>query len=267
MQARQLPLFRGWSWLAEGFQLWRRNPALMTFLAFGYLLTLVVVSLVPLIGQPLASLLMPVLSLGMLNGCRAIDQKRKAGPDILFSGFRSNIAALVTIGGIYLIASLLVLVLTMAVDGGTLLKAMDGGKLDAQSTQSPGFALALLLAMALSTPVMMAYWFAPLLAGWWKLPAMKAMFFSFIAFSRNWRPFLAYAVALMLFGAILPGIVIGVIGLVVPLLATVLTFLLPLVLIPTLFASFYINARDVFGIPGAAEHSAPLIVDDNDARD
>ncbi|THF65033.1 BPSS1780 family membrane protein [Pseudothauera rhizosphaerae] len=267
MQARQLPLHRGWCWLSEGLHLWRRNPALMTFLAFGYLLTLVVVSIFPLIGQPIASLLMPVLSLGVLNGCRAIDEGRKVGPDILFSGFRSNVAALIAIGGIYLIASLLVLALTMAADGGTLLKAMGGGKLDPEAVQEPGFTFALLLAVALSTPVMMAYWFAPLLAGWWKLPAPKAMFFSFFACLRNWRPFLAYSIALMLFGAILPGIVIGVVGLAVPVLATVLTFLVPLVLVPTLFASFYINARDVFGIPGAVVHSAPLIVDDNDARD
>ena len=35
------------------------------------------------------------------------------------------------------------------------------------------------------------YWFAPALAGWWKLPAPKAMFFSFYACLRNWRPFVA----------------------------------------------------------------------------
>ncbi len=266
MQARQLPLHRGWSWLKEGLLLWRKNPALMTFLAFGYLLTLVVVSIFPLIGQPVASLLMPILSLGVLNGCRAIDEGRKVGPDILFSGFRANIAALVTIGGIYLIASLLVLATTMIADGGALLKIMGGAKLDPETAQAPGFTFALLLAIILSTPVMMAYWFAPLLAGWWKVSAPKAMFFSFFACLRNWRPFLGYAIALMLFGAVLPGMVIGVVALVIPALATLLTFLVPLVLVPTIFASFYINARDVFGLPGAVVHSEPMIVDD-DGRD
>jgi hypothetical protein len=92
----------------------------------------------------------------------------------------------------------------------------------------------------------MAYWFAPILAGWWNVPAPKAMFFSFIACLRNWRPFLAYGIALTIFAAVLPGIVIGTIALVSPTLATLLSVPLPLLLIPIIFASFYANARDVF---------------------
>lgn len=250
MQAQQLPTQRGWAWLFEGFQLWRRSPALLSFLAFGYLLVLVIVSLFPFIGQPIASLLMPVLSLGVLNGCRAVDEGRKIGPDILFSGFKSNVQSLITVGGIYLAASLLVLVVTSLADGGALLKAMTGGRIDESSAGNPGFMLSLVLAIGLSTPVMMAYWFAPLLAGWWKLTAPKAMFFSFHACLRNWRPFLAYALALMMFGAILPGIIIGILGLISPMLATLVSVPLPLILVPVVFASFYCNARDVFGAPG-----------------
>lgn len=250
MQARQLPSTRGFAWLKEGLQIWRRNPALLTFAAFGYLLMLVLVSVMPLIGQPLASLLMPVLSLGVLNTCRAIDKGRRAGPDILFSGFQQNLQALVMIGGLYLIGSLLVLAATAIADGGTLLKIMtSGGKLEADVAQSTGFSVALLIAIALSTPVMMAYWFAPLLAGWWKVPAPKAMFFSFYACLRNWRPFLAYTLALTLFAAVLPALVLGAVGAVSPMLATLLSVPLPLVVIPIVFASFYANARDIFGEP------------------
>lgn len=265
MQARQLPLYRGWAWLKEGLLLWRANPALMTYMAFGFLLTLVVVSIFPLIGQPVASLLMPILSLGVLNGCRAIDEGRKVGPDILFSGFRGGIAPLVTIGGIYLIASLLALSATVLADGGTLLKVMTGSPVDEAAVNSPAFTLALLIAIALSTPVVMAYWYAPMLSGWWQVPPVKALFFSFYACLRNWRAFLAYAIGLALFGAVLPGMLIGVISLAVPALGTLLTLLVPLVLLPTVFASFYINARDVFGLPGASAASHPLIVDDNHA--
>jgi hypothetical protein len=209
---------------------------------------LVVISVVPLIGQPIASLLMPVFSLGVLNTCRAIDEGRKAGPDILFSGFQQNLPGLVTIGGIYLVGSLVALFLTSLADGGTLMQVMTGaGKLDPEATDRPGFTFALVIAVVLSTPVMMAYWFAPILAGWGNLTAPKAMFFSFVACLRNWRPFLAYAIALMLFAALLPGLVIGTIGLVSPTLATLLSVPLPLLLIPIIFASFYANARDVFG--------------------
>ncbi|MCK9984932.1 MAG: hypothetical protein AzoDbin1_01404 [Azoarcus sp.] len=250
MQARQLPAQRGFAWLGEGLQLWRRNPALLTFASFGYLLLLILVSVAPFIGQILASLLTPVLSLGVLNTCRAIDAGRKAGPDVLFSGFQQNLPALIIIGGINFAGVWLVLGLTAIADDGTLFRLMtSGGKLDPDIATSGGFTMALLIAITLSTPVMMAYWFAPLLAGWWKVSAPKAMFFSFFACLRNWRPFLAYSIALTLFGAILPGIVLGIVGMVSPTLATLLSVPLPLLLIPIIFASFYTNARDIFGEP------------------
>lgn len=239
---------RGWAWLREGLLLWRRNPALLTFLAFGYLLVLLVISIFPLIGQPIASLLMPVISLGVLNGCRAVDAGRKVGPDVLFSGFKSNVQALVTIGGLYLVATLLVLLVTSLVDGGALMKAMSSGD-PQEAASNPALALGLLVALALSTPALMAYWFAPLLAGWWGLSAPKAMFFSYHACLRNWRPFLAYAIALLLFGGLLPGLLIGAVGLISPTLATLLSLPLPLILVPVVFASFYVNAREVFGLP------------------
>jgi hypothetical protein len=73
------------------------------------------------------------------------------------------------------------------------------------------------------------------------------MFFSFFACLRNWRPFLAYGVALMLFIGVLPGILLAVVGQVSPTLAALLSVPLPLILIPIVFASFYANARDIFG--------------------
>jgi hypothetical protein len=248
MQAHVLPFSRGQAWLKGGFALWRKNPALLTFLTFGYLLLLILVSLVPFLGQIIASVLMPVLSLGILNGCRAVDQGRRAGPDILFSGFRSNEKALFAIGGAYFAASLTILLLTMAADGGTLFRAMTGAApMSEDAANAPGFALALVIGAALSTPVMMAYWFAPLLAGWKGLSAPKALFFSFVACARNWRPFLGYALSLAVFGALLPGILVGLLSLISPILGSLLSIPLPLVLLPVVFASFYVNAREVFG--------------------
>ena len=250
MQAHKLPSSRGWAWLREGLQVWRKNPALITFAAFGYLLMLVLVSIFPFIGQLVASLIMPALSVGVLNACRAVDAGRKLGPDVLFSGFRSNLPALIAIGGIYLVGTLVVLMLVSLVDNGTLMEAMRGGQIDEAAAAEANFGFTLVVALTLSTPLMMAYWFAPALAAWWNMPAPKAMFFSFYACLRNWRPFLAYSIGLLLFGAIVPGLIIGVMGLVSPSLATLASVPLPLVLVPVLFASFYANIRDVFGLPG-----------------
>lgn len=249
MQANALSSSRGWYWLLAGFQLWRRSPALIAFASFGYLLALLVISIFPFIGQLLASLLMPALSMGVMNACRAVDHKHKLGPEVLFSGFRHNLPALIGVGGLYLIASIVVLLLTSLFDDGSLATILRNGELEIDEPSMSKLQLTLMVGLVLSTPVMMAYWFAPILAAWWQLPAPKAMFFSFFACLRNWRPFLVYSIAIALCGLLLPGLILALLGHFSPLLASLLALPLPLVLLPVLFASFYTCARDVFGLP------------------
>lgn len=249
MQANRLSGARGWAWLREGLQLWLRNPALLTFTTFGYLLALLIISLVPILGQLAASLIMPALSVSVLNACRAVDTGKKIGPEVLLSGFRGNLPALISIGGLYLIGTVIVLLLVSVVDDGTLMQMMRGEGVTEEAVAQSNLSTALLVGTALSTPVMMAYWFAPMLAAWWKVPAVKAMFFSFHACLRNWRAFLAYSVTLALFCAVLPATLIAALGLISPMLGTLASVPVPLVVIPVVFASFYVNARDVFGLP------------------
>ena len=255
MQAHTLPAIRGLVWIQDGFRLWKRNPALMTFLSFGYILLLLLISVVPLIGQPAATLLMPALSLGVLNGARAVARGDKVGPDLIFSGFRRNLPGLVTVGGIYLVGSLLAIFATALGDGGALLEAMMGQrKIDDELGQQDGFLTAVMIGTLVSTPVMMAYWFAPMLVGWHGLPAPKALFFSFVACARNWRPFLVYSIGLLLIAAVLPGVAIGVLSVISPTLGTLASVPLPLIVVPVVFSTFYPNVRDVFSEPESAVH-------------
>lgn len=248
MQANTLPASHGMSWIRQGFGLWKKNPALMTFLSFGYLLLVALISVVPLIGQPAATLMMPALSLGVLNGGRAIAHGQRGGPELILSGFRSNLPTLVTIGGIYLVGSLLALFATALGDGGLLLELMTGKReVDASLAEQPGFLAAVMIGTVASTPVMMAYWFAPMLAGWHGLSAPKAMVFSLIACARNWKPFLTYGIGLMMIAAVVPALVIGVIGVFSPTLAALVSVPLPLIMVPIVFATFYPNVRDIFG--------------------
>lgn len=234
-------------WLVEGFGLWKRNPALLSFLVFGYWFGLMLIAAVPWLGQVLMSLAMPPLSLGIYNGCKALAEKRKVGPDILLSGFRQNLPEQIKIGGLYLAGSLAVLGLTTLADGGLLAELLLGKrKLDPVTAEDPNLNVSMLIAALGSTPLMMVYWFAPLLAGWHQLPALKAMFFSFVACLRNWRAFLAFALGLAAL-ALAAGLVMSLLGLVHPLLATLPGILFPLIFIPVVFASFYANYLDVFG--------------------
>jgi len=257
MQAQKLPARRGLAWIQEGFGLWKKNPALMTMLSFGYLLSIVLISVVPLVGQPAATLLMPALSLGVLNGARAIARGDKGGPDLLFSGFRQQVPALVTVGGIYLVGSLVALFSTALGDGGTLLAAMTGQEVEAEKlANTDGLLLAILIGTLISTPVMMAYWFAPMLVSWHGIAAPRAMIYSLLACMLNWKPFLLYSLGLLVVAGILPGLVVGILGLLSPTLAALASVPLPLIMVPIVFASFYPNVRDIFGEPPATAPQA-----------
>ncbi|MCB1938107.1 MAG: hypothetical protein KDF24_06695 [Rhodocyclaceae bacterium] len=248
MQAYKRAPTRGINWVADGFALWKRNPALITYLTFGYLLILVVLSIIPVIGQAVAALTMPMVSLGVLNGTLAAHQGRKVGPDILFSGFKRNVHGLITVGGIYLLGTLLALAATALVDGGTLAKIMIGGQpLTEEVANTPGLLEASLLATALTTPLMMAYWFAAMLVGWQGLSAPKAMFFSLVACWRNWQAFFLYSLSIFFLVLGAPALLIAVVAQASPMLASLLTIPLPLIAIPIVFATFLPNALDVFG--------------------
>ncbi|MBI4989355.1 MAG: hypothetical protein HZC23_11090 [Rhodocyclales bacterium] len=251
MQARRLPAIRGWHWIVEGFRLFRTNPALLTFLVFGYWLMLVFLNLVPILGVVLAPLCVPALSVGVMNGCRTLERQAQNGFGLLFSGFRKNRNVLLVLGAIYLAGSLAVFAGSALVDGGALLGIMMAGKQPPDDLlQSDQLMLALQVTLILMVPLLMAFWFAPLLAAWEDLSAMKALFFSFIACARNWRPFVVYGLGVAFISAILPGIVLGIVGAAsAPLqkmVAVAMSLPLLFVFVPTLFASFYVSYRDVF---------------------
>jgi len=182
-----------------------------------------------------------------------VAEKRKAGPEILITGFKQNLPEQIKIGGIYLAGTFVVLGITALVDGGILAELMLGQrKLDEATAEDPMLSASLIVGTMCSTPLMMAYWFAPLLAGWGRLSAVKAMFFSLVACWRNWRSFLAYGIGLML-AVLIPGLLIGLLGLISPILGTLPAIALPAIFIPVVFASFYANASDVFGQIGPDE--------------
>jgi hypothetical protein len=170
---------------------------------------------------------------------------------VLFSGFQRNLRQLVLLGALYLSGSVAVLAASASVDGGALFEIMVAGKLQPQTAlEDENVLLALQAALALMVPLMMAFWFAPLLTAWEDLSALKSIFFSFVACWRNWRAFLVYGLGVAFISVILPGIVLGLVAgfsaSLLKTLAVAVTLPILFVFLPTLFASFYVSYRDVF---------------------
>lgn len=244
MQARQLPARHGALWFLAGFRLFRRNPPLLTALTFAYLFCVILVNLVPMVGPMLLPLLLPALTVIVANGCRAIDQGQPPGKLMLFQGLEANRLGLIRLGGLHLLGSLLILAVSTAIEGGSK-------SLPALDTADPSEMLGMLARLLLiASPVIMAFWFAPLLTGWDGVPAMKSLFFSFVASLRNWRAFAIYGLTVAVVAVAIPGLILVAGGAMsataLNILSVALRLLLLFVVAPVLMASIYLSYRDVF---------------------
>jgi hypothetical protein len=253
----------GWKWVLTGFALFRKNPSMWAFLVFTYIILMQLLGMIPVVGWIAATVLIPTFSASFMIVSRELDQGRKPGFSSLFSGFRTNLPALLRQGGLYLASALAILGLSALTDGGALLQLMVfGERPPASSFEDGSLITAAVLAAALYMPVLASFWFAPALSAWRGLPALQALFYSLFAALRNWRAFLAYGIALLALGLacsfalfLLALLVRGLFGdksqnaLMLVVLPVMLTY------VPTLFASFYASFRDIFP-PAEAEPQA-----------
>ena len=244
----------GWNWVLTGFALFRQSPAMWAFLTLSYIMLMQILGMVPLLGWFAATVLIPAFSASFMIVSRELDQDHRMRMDLLFSGFKTNLPALLKQCILYLASGLAILGLSAVVDEGLLLQLMVlGNRPPAEAYEDGRLAGAALLAASLYLPVLAAFWFAPALSVWRELPAFQALFYSFFASLRNWRAFFAYGLAL-LFLSLVCSVVLFVLAILARTLlgdkssGAFVLVMLPVMLsyVPILFASFYASYRDVF---------------------
>lgn len=233
MNPRTVDASQGWQWIVNGFAIFRKG-ALM-WIAMTLLLTVMwlVVLIVPLIGPLLFNLVTPVFFAGILLGCRTVEQGGELELPVLFAGFKSNIAALITVGGVYLVGTIIIIgivLITVGMSAFTLTKSGAGIDLDSALALLRSVSTGLLIAAALYIPLMMAIWFAPALIVFDNFGALDAMKLSFAACVKNMLPFLVY----------------GLVVMVLWIIASIPLLLGLLILLPVLFCSVYTSYTDIF---------------------
>lgn len=250
MQARIVSSVQGARWLADGWRLFSAAPIGWIALVFAYWLLMTLVSIVPFAGVVAAAVMVPAFSLGFMAAARAAARRAPLELGLLFEGFRASRRRQLALGAVYFVCLGVVLGGSALVDDGALGTWMlTGRRPEDEVLQSDAFAGALLCAALLYAPVMMLFWFAPPLAAWHDAGVAKALFFSFFGCLLNWRAFLAYGAVSALVLVALPLAVLSVLMMLsLKVAAMSLLFPLLLMLMPTLFASFYASYRDVFGI-------------------
>jgi hypothetical protein len=173
---------------------------------------------------------------------------------MLFEAFRDGLRAQLVLGAVYAACLLAVMAGAALATGGEGI----GAALDDARSEDGRWQLGALVAvlLVLYAPVMMLFWFAPPLAAWHSAPPVKALFFSFFAFLMNWRAFLVYGAVGAVAVAAVPFAALYVFGLLAGApsraAASAMVLALVLVLMPTLFGSFYASYRDVFAGEGKA---------------
>jgi hypothetical protein len=252
--ARIVAASRGLHWLAEGWRLFRAAPLSWIALVFVYWLLMNVALLVPLVGVFVAPVLVPAFSVGFMAASRAAAHGGPVGLENLFAGFRENLPGQLSLGFTYLALLALLLGATTLVDGGELLHSVRAGEpLGGAEPESAAAYGAMLVAMALYVPVMMMYWFAPVLVAWHGIGAAKSLIFSLLACLLNWRAFLAYGAVTTLMTVVAPSFGLSALRIVtggaLPVPLESIVYPLFLVMLPTLQASFYMSYRDVFAAP------------------
>jgi len=256
-----VPARNGWQWLMRGFLLFRANPAMWILLVLTWWMLVGLISSIPMAGPLVAGLLTPAFSVSFMEICREIEEHRRIRPLLLVAGFRNRRAALIVLGGLYLVSIVLVLGISALADGGALANwAIYGDAPDPALIRDGSLSRALIVASLAGTPVVMAFWFAPVLIAWQGMGAAKALFFSFFASWRNWRAFLVYGGVLTALTLALSAMVL-VAALMLRGTSEMLMLrfgmvMLVLVAMPSLFGSFFAAYRDVFPQASANDEGA-----------
>jgi hypothetical protein len=200
-QVRTLPAAAGWKWLREALVLYRRQAFAFTALVMLYLMSLMLLTSVPLVGLVLAAMLVPFATVGLTLAGRAAERRVMPLPSMLIEGIRNRRQRLplFRLGAIHAALAVAVSMVASfaAIDEQRRWEAVDGG-FDSASVLANFPWDAFLLNTVLYIPVLMLTWFSPQLVAWHGQPVGKAMFFSFVACWRNRWAFVTLAGLLFL---------------------------------------------------------------------
>ncbi len=262
------PARQGLVWLASAYAMFRAYRVQWVLLVLGYFFVLLLVRVVPFIGPYAMTLMKPVFAVGLLAA--AWTQERGGMPTfrLLFQGFRTNLFALLAIG-VFFVAGITIAVFGSAlVDGGKLVEIVSSGKPMSEEQLAEALSerrvqLAMLFAVLLALPVLIATWWAPALVVFQDAKAGAALAASLRAALANWSALAMYGIGVFFYGLVVPGLVTGILALVLPPPSG--TYLMLGLLLPysiffaaTLHLSDYVSYRDVFH---AGETLAPLTRD------
>jgi hypothetical protein len=198
----------GWGWLMQGIQLFRKKPGEMFLFGNTYLFIILFVGLlIPFLGAAIVAMISPALGFGIMQAGRMSQKGLRVGPQVMFSAFspdnRKHLQSLMLLGAIYTGCFALIKLFAHL-----LLGAQPTVSVEDLQKADPAASAALLEYMVaymafvglVSLPVLLAFWFAPVLVVWHNMKPMQALFSSWVAVWRNKGSFLIYGMGWLVLG-------------------------------------------------------------------
>jgi len=251
MEIQKMSAARGWTWVKQGYQLIMRNPLMAITLALIAALVLFVALRLPLFGPLVAVLLMPVLMVGYMRVCRALEEDEEIELTHLFVGFHQHTSRLIALGG-FTIVGLFAASAVMVMIGGealtTLLENFQAANdpqalAQAMWATGSGVAFSLLVGFTLVCALMLALQYAPMLVYFNDVTPVAALRASLSGSLRNIIPYTVYSIIMQL----------------VALVLSLLPFNLGLiVLLPLGLTSLYVSYRNIFPFAHELATSEPV---------
>ncbi|MFM2050479.1 MAG: hypothetical protein RL682_970 [Pseudomonadota bacterium] len=251
MKLHIVPASRGVQWAKLGMRTFLKQPLALTGLFFMFMALMSLLSIVPIVGNVLALVLLPGATLGFMAATQEALKGHFPKPAMLASAFLNGAEkrrGMLTLGAMYAAGFLLVLGISMVADGGKFARLyLIGGSMSSELLEAADFELAVMLSMVLYMPLSLMFWHAPALVHWDGVSPAKSVFFSLVACKRNFGAF-------TVFGVVWLGVFISV-GVVVALIATILgnpemvsviMFPAAMLLAAMFFTSIYFTYRDCF---------------------
>ena len=229
---------RGVSWLGEAWQMFKEAPGSWVACFLIFIVIMIVLAVIPVLGNIAGALISPFLIAGLMAGCRALERNDELTVAHMFSGFGEKKRPLFILGllefGISLVVMLIAAAIIFMTVGVMFLGVLVGKAPDPSTAVDSQYIIAalfvVLIILALFIPVTMAVWFAPALVMLDGVEPMTALKWSFLGCLRNMGAFLLYGIVWMLLAIV----------------ATIPLGLGWLLLGPVTIASVYTAYRDIF---------------------
>jgi hypothetical protein len=251
MKLQIIPASTGISWVKLGVKTFFKQPLALGGLFFMFMAATTFLSIIPLVGTVIALGMIPAATLGLMVAALEALRGNFPMPSVLLTAFKSGkqrLRAMLTLGLMYAMGFLAIVLLVNAIDGGTLaqLDLSDTDKTRAVM-DNPAFQNALMIGVALYGLLSVLFWHAPGLVYWYGISPLKAIFFSVVACMRNLGAYLMFGLTwmAMLMGiSVLLAIVMGAFGL--QALARPIMTAFALSMAAMLSISVYFTFRDSF---------------------